>query len=128
MGAEEAGRPGAFEALRRFGATVLAVLRNRLELLVVELQEERLRLLKALVWVAVAAALACFTLTMAALGVVIVVWDHYGVEGVFALSGLGLAATALAFWRLRARWKNWPLLSATLAELKKDFECLAGGK
>jgi uncharacterized membrane protein YqjE len=50
--------------------------------------------------------------------------DEFGVKGLWALSGVGLICTLLAYWRLRVRLKNWPLLSGTLAELKKDRECL----
>jgi uncharacterized membrane protein YqjE len=72
--------------------------------------------------VAAVVALAFFTLTLAAIGVILLVWKEFGVWGLFIMSGLGLAGTLLAVWLLRARLKNWPLLAGTLAELKKDRE------
>jgi uncharacterized membrane protein YqjE len=120
----ETKRHGLFDTLRRLGATVLAILQNRLELLVVELQEERVRLFNALLLAAVVVGLGFLTLATVAVVVLIVVWKEYGVTGLLAVSGLGLITTLLAYWRLRVRLKNWPLLSSTLAELKKDRECL----
>jgi uncharacterized membrane protein YqjE len=114
--------------LRRLAATILAIFQNRLELLMVELQEERLRLFNALLLTTAIVALGGFTLAMAAFALGVVVWDEFGVQGLFALSGLGLVSTLLAYWRLRVRLKNWPLLSGTLAELKKDRECLESKK
>jgi uncharacterized membrane protein YqjE len=120
----EAQRHGVFETVRRLAATVLAILHNRLELVVVELEQERLRLFDALLLAAVVVALGFFTLAMAVVAALIVVWDKYGVNGLMAASGLGLVCTLFAYWRLRARLKNWTLLSSTMAELKKDRECL----
>jgi len=99
-------------------------LQNRLELLAVELQEERVRLFNALLLAAAIVALGVFTLATAACALVVLAWNIFGVTGLFVLSGLGLVCTLLAWWRLRARLKNWPFLSGTLAELKKDRECM----
>ena len=117
-------RPGLLASVRRLASTMLAVLQNRLELLVVELQEERIRLVNALLLAATVVALGFFTLATAGIALLIVVWGEFGVGGLLALSGLGLLSTVVAYWRLRVRLKRWPLFSATLAELKKDRECL----
>lgn len=124
MNQGESERHGFFDTLRRLGSRVLAILQNRLELLVVELEEERIRLFDALLLAAVVVVLGYFTLTTAAVAVLMVVWNKYGVNGLLAASGLGFIATIFAYWRLRVRLKNWQLLSSTLAELKKDRECL----
>jgi len=116
--------PGLLETLRRLAATVLAILQNRIELLLVELQEERARLLNALMLTAVIVSLGLFTVAMAGGALAIAVWHEYGLRGLFALSALGLVGTVLAYWGLRVRLKHWPFLSGTLAELKKDRECL----
>ncbi len=128
MGEEPANRPGLLVALPRLAATILAVFQNRLELLVVELQEERIRLFNALLLIAVIVVLGLFTLAMAAVAAGLIVWDKFGVVGLWAMSGLGFLCTLLAYWWLRARLKNWPLLAGTLAELRKDRECLESKK
>jgi len=122
MNEQGTARPGLVEILRRLAATILAIFQNRLELLAVEWQEERVRLLNALLLTAAIVALGFFTLALAASGLALVVWDAYGVRGLFALSGLGLAITLLAYWWMRVRLNNWPLMAGTLAELRKDRE------
>jgi uncharacterized membrane protein YqjE len=113
-----------WEIARRLGATVLAVLYNRLELLLVELQEERLRFFEALLLLAAIAAAGFFTLALAIAAIVVLTWNSFGVGGLLVLSAAGLAGTLLLYRRLSARLKDWALLSGTLGELKKDLECL----
>jgi len=124
MDENETVRPGVLEILHRLGATFLGILQNRLELLVLELQEERHRLFHALLLTAAIVALGLVTLALAAFALVVVVWKEFGVIGLITLSGLSLVSTLLAYWRLRVRLKKWPFLSGTLAELKKDRACL----
>ena len=116
--------PGLLDTLRRLAATIVGIFQNRLELVIVELQEHRLRVIEALWLMAAVVALAFFTLTIAAAGIILLVWREFGVAGLFILSGVGLIATLLVGWRLRARFKEWPLLADTLAELRKDREWL----
>ena len=124
MDEKETMPPGLLDTLRQLGVTILAIIQNRLELLIVELQEDRMRLFETLLIVAAIVALAFFTLTLAAAGVIILVWKMFGVAGLFVLAGIGLLATLLVCWRLRVRLRNWPLLAGTLAELRKDREWL----
>jgi uncharacterized membrane protein YqjE len=81
MDEQETVRPGLLETLRRLGTTVLAIFQNRLELLVVELQEERVHLLNALLLTAAIVALGMFTLAMAACALSIVVWTNLALKG-----------------------------------------------
>jgi uncharacterized membrane protein YqjE len=116
--------PGLFASLRRLLRTVLAIGHNRLELLLVEAQEERIRffellLLAGLVLGLALLSLALITFTIAALCLRMGRFDLLG--GVILLC---LIATGVLFLRLRARLKHWTPFSATLAELKKDKQCL----
>ena len=124
MDDQEPASPNLPETLRRLGAAALAIFQNRLELLVVELHEDRIRLLEALLMVVAIVALGLFTLTLAAAAVIVLIWNSFGVIGLFVLSGVGLVATLVVCWRLHLRLKNWPLLPGTLEQLKKDRECL----
>ena len=128
MDETETVHSGPLATLKRLAATLLAIIQNRLELLLVELQEERVHLIKAVLLTAAIVALGAFTLAMAACALSIVVWNAFGVQGLWALSGLGLVSTLLTYWEMRTRLKNWLLLPGTLAELKKDRECLGGRK
>ena len=120
----EPNKSGVMSALRRLASTVLKVVQNRLELLTVELQEERIRLVNMLLLTASVAVLGFLTLATAVVTVMIVTWDRFGVTGMLVLTAAGLVATLLTYWWLRTRLKNWSFLPSTLAELKKDRQCL----
>lgn len=124
MDDNEAAPPGLLETLRRIGAAILAILQNRLELLIVELHEDRIRVFEALILLAIIGALGFFTVALALAGAIFLVWSKFHVTGLFILSGVGLVGTLVAAWRLHLRLKNWPLLSGTLEQLKKDRQCL----
>ncbi|MGH7939744.1 MAG: phage holin family protein [Limisphaerales bacterium] len=124
MDSQENIPPGLLQTLRRLGAAILAIFQNRLELLVVELHEDRLRVFEALLMLMAIVALASFTLMLVAAGIIVLVWKTLGPVGLFILAGASLIATALICWRLHLRLKNWPLLSGTIEQLKKDRACL----
>lgn len=97
---------------------------NRLELLAVEVQEERDHLLRALLiafGILLCAVLALVMLT-AAIVIGLWAWSPVGVllivAGVYALAGVCLYG-----W-LHGMMQNWQSLSASLDQLRKDRECL----
>ncbi len=97
---------------------------NRLELLTVEVQEERERLLHALLLalgVAAFGLLAGITLTAA---LVVWLWAWSPVAVLLILTGLYGAAGIYLYQRLTARLRDWQVLSATLDQLRKDRVCL----
>ena len=123
---EETGEstPGVFASLRRLLKTVLAIAQSRLELLLVEAQEERWRFFDALLLAGVVLILTLMTLMAATVTIVVLCVRADRLDLVVALVLVYLAGTILSFWRLRTRLKNWAPFSATLAELKKDKACL----
>ncbi len=123
---EEAGEstPGFFTSLGRLLKTVLAVAHNRLELLLVELQEERWRFFDALLLAGVVLLLATMTLLVATVTIVTLCLRADRLDLLVLLMLVYLAGTIFSFWRLRVQLKKWAPLSATLAELRKDKACL----
>jgi uncharacterized membrane protein YqjE len=109
---------------KHFAQRLLTIGENRLELLAVEVQEERERHLHALLLafgVAAFGLLAGLTLTAA---IVILLWDWSHVAVLLALTGLyGVAAVGF-YWRLTGLLRDWQTLSATLEQLRKDRACL----
>ena len=97
---------------------------NRLELLTLEVQEERERLLHDFLLalgVAVLGLLAGITLTAA---IVACLWSYSPVGVLITLSGIyGLSAFAICR-RLTLRLRDWQTLSGTLDQLRKDRACL----
>jgi uncharacterized membrane protein YqjE len=123
---EEPGesKPGVFESLGRLLKTVIVIAHNRLELLLVEVQEERWRFFNALLLAGVVLILALMTLMAATITIVVVCVKADRLDLVVALVLVYLAATIFSLWRLHSRLKNWVPFSATLAEIKKDKACL----
>jgi uncharacterized membrane protein YqjE len=115
-----AGPGQLVETSKRLARRLCTIGENRLELLMVELQEERERLLCAVLLAlgaAVFGLLAAMTLTAA---VVVLFWPYSPLGVLLALTGLYGAAGVCLYWRLKSLLRNWQSLSATLDQLQKD--------
>lgn len=110
-------------ALGRLGTTLVAMVRTRLELAAVEMEEEGQRLVGYLVMALLALFLFGVAVVLVALFVIIVFWDSYRIQAVLGMAALFALAAAAIGLKVRAGFANKPpLLSATLAELDKDIE------
>ena len=97
---------------------------NRLELLAVEMQEARARLLHAL-WLALfVAAFGLLALLALNVAVVILFWSCSPVRVLLILAGLYSLIAICLYRRLARLLRDWQMLSATLDQLRKDRECL----
>lgn len=112
------------DASRRMGHRLFVVFENRLQLLLVEAQEERERILQS-IWLALGASvfglLAGISLTLT---IVLALWEH---SPILALLGLTVAytiAAVLLYVKLSRLQRDWQTLSGTIEQLKKDRECL----
>ena len=112
-------------ASRRVAQRTLDIGANRVELLMVEVQEERERLLRSLHLALAAAAfgvLAGFALTFA---LAVLLWDHGAVTALFAMAAICTGvALYLRFLGLGLQ-REHPMFGATLEQLRKDRECLS---
>jgi uncharacterized membrane protein YqjE len=115
---------GILSSLGRLLRAAVALAHNRLELMLVELQEERWRFFEVVALAAVVSILAAMTLLVATITIVAVCIRADRLDLIIWLLLFYLVATVVGFWRLRARLKQWAPFSATLAELKKDKACL----
>jgi len=109
---------------KRFARRLLTIGENRLELLTVEVQEERERLLHALLLalgVAAFGLMAGLTLTAA---IVVLFWDYSHLATLLILTGLYGAAGVYLCRRLTGLLRDWQTLSASLDQLRKDRACL----
>jgi uncharacterized membrane protein YqjE len=123
QGAGERG-DGIFASLMRLTKTVLAIAQNRLDLLLVELQEEGWRFFDALLLTGAVLIFGLMTLMVPTIAIIVLCVKADRLDLLAALVLLYLAATVICIWRLRTRLKNWAPFSATLDELKKDKACL----
>jgi uncharacterized membrane protein YqjE len=123
-GPGEAGA-GIVQSLRNLAATLVSVFHTRLELVVTEIEEERVRLLQLLVWGA--AALFCLGVGVLLLVTLLIAmfWETHRIAvigtlaAVFLAGGVGLAAGVRNLMQGRSR-----LFSATLDELARDRDQL----
>jgi uncharacterized membrane protein YqjE len=110
---------------RRLTASLLALGRIRLELLAIEVQEEKERIAQMLVWAVVTTFLGCFALVFVALFVTVALWDSYRLA---ALGGFSALFIALALWgalQLRRLSRTGStLFQSSIAELREDGRAL----
>jgi len=109
---------------KRFARRLLTIGENRLELLMVEVQEERVRLLRAILLalgVAVMGLLAAIALTAT---IVVLFWDVSRVSVLLTLTTLYGAAAVLLYSRLNGLQRDWKNLPETLDQFRKDRACL----
>lgn len=125
MDGTDSGASGVVASLRRVGSSLAAIVRVRTELLGVELQEEKLRVLNLLLWAGVALALLAAGILLAIGILAFFLWQQFGYPGVAVLAVVVLAGAGGLFWSLRSRIQREPLpFATTITEIGKDLECL----
>lgn len=119
-------RPPLRSSLARISDAALALLRARGELAAVEYAEERERLKRSAVTLAVALLMLAFALGGIGMWVVVYFWDSGRLTAI-AVVTLVYALLAFALWRVdSARSDANPApFSGTLAEFEKDRQWLA---
>ena len=116
---------GILQSLRNLAATLVALLQNRLELLVTDLEEERIRLLQLLFWAAGALFFFALGVLMVTMLIVLLLWDSHRIVGVAVLAGVFLAIGVGLAIGVRNRMHVRPrLFSSSLDELAKDKDRL----
>jgi len=112
------------DASKQIAQRLLIICENRFELLMVEVQEERDRILGA-VWLALGiVAFGLLTgITLTAL-IVVALWGHSPAIALLVLTAFYAAAAMLLCGRLLRLRHNWQTLEVTIEQLKKDRECL----
>lgn len=109
-------------AIGQLAATLAAIVRTRLALAALEMEEESRRLLGYLLLGLLALFLLGLAIVVLAFFVIVLFWDSHRIAALLGTAGvLALGALAIGL-RLRADFRNKPrLLSQTMAELAKDM-------
>lgn len=115
---------GVWASVRRILDTLLATVQNRIELLAVELQEEKCRMVEAILCAVAVAALGLMTLSLVTFTIVVVFWENGRLIALAVLTVLYLVGTLLAWRTLQLRLKSKSAFAGTIEELKKDRSCL----
>lgn len=126
----EAGSPnssGLLASLSRAARTLLGAVSTRLEIAGTELEEERIRLVQLLLFVA--SVVFCFAVALLLLValVVVLLWDTHRLATLAIFAGAFLAAGITLALMLRSWLRSRPrLFAVTLAELEKDRARMQG--
>jgi uncharacterized membrane protein YqjE len=116
--------PHLVDASKRLARQALVICENRLELLLVEAQEEREQIFRAF-WLSLGAAVFSMLAGMAlTILVAAAFWNSYPVAALAILLLLYLGAALCFYGQLARLRRDWQTFSATFGELKKDRECL----
>jgi uncharacterized membrane protein YqjE len=126
MGPEEpwsgGGRPlGLIALIRHFGATIVALIYTRIELLATEFEEELQRGVIILVWTMLALFFGALSVLMLAVTLLVIFWDDHRILVAALITAAFIAITAVMGFLAQARVKSKPrFLAASIEELKRD--------
>jgi uncharacterized membrane protein YqjE len=112
------------ETSKRFARRLLTIGENRFELLMVEVQEERERLLRAILLALGVAAFGLLAAIALTATIAVLLWQYLPFAVLLTLTCL-YGVTAVCLYR-RLTWllRDWQNLPATLDQFRKDRACL----
>jgi uncharacterized membrane protein YqjE len=118
---------GLLASLRRIGDSIMGLAHSRLQLIALELESEKLRLMDGLLWLSLAVALGAMGLMVSTAALAIYLWETAGYAGLLLAAGMLVGAASVIVWRLREGIRKSPTpLAETMSEFRKDRACLQG--
>jgi uncharacterized membrane protein YqjE len=111
-------------ASKRFARRLLAIGQNRVELALVELQEERERVLQALLLTLGVAVLGLLAGIGLMASIVVFFWEQSHLAALFVMTLLLAVAAWLVQRQLAGLKREWQTLPETCDQLRKDRQCL----
>ena len=109
---------------QRLVETVLSIIRNRVELFALDLQEERHWLASTLIWVVIAVFMGFASFILVTLAAIALAPEEARRLVILGFALLYILVTLVALLTVRKKLKEKPpAFSDTLSELKKDITC-----
>ena len=105
---------------KHFARRLLTIGENRLELLMVEVQEERERLLHAILLALGAAVFGFLAGAALTVALVVLLWHLSPVAVLLVLAGFYAGIAGYLYLRFSGLWRDWQTFPATLDQLRKD--------
>lgn len=122
----DAAASGLMASLRRLLSTAFELAQVRLELIGTELEEQKLRILDALIWAAVGTVLLGVGLALLTICVVLLFWEGYRLQALCVLTLGFLAGGLFVLRQARSRLQTPAGAFATsAAEIAQDRTALA---
>ena len=112
------------DAAKQVAQRMLVIAENRFQLLMVEAEEERERILLAICLALGAAAFCLLAGVAVTILIAVALWDHSPVIALLVMVALYALAAGIFYGRLVRLWRDWQSFPETLDQLKKDRECL----
>lgn len=121
------GTDGFLTHIRQLGVSVLGHVAMRVELLSIEVQEEKARLIRLAMSAAVVTALLIVSLVLAAILILAIYWDTpYRISAASALVAVfAVLTTGGAFYIAAQLRRSTTLFATSAAELRRDADALA---
>ena len=105
--------------------SVLASVHNRIQIFSIELQEEKIRAIQLLVWVAAIVFAGMMTLAFASLTVIYFFWENARLAALGGMTVVYAVGLIILWKRLQIYLARQPKpFEATLSELEKDRACI----
>lgn len=116
---------GLLGSLRELGGNLLGTVKDRLELLSTEVQEEKLRLVRTFIWISVVVFTGMMLLVFLSLTVVYLFWAEarLGVLIALTVAYAAIFAGVVAAFRRHLAREPRPL-DSTLREIAEDRACI----
>jgi uncharacterized membrane protein YqjE len=109
---------------KRIVQRLFMIMENRIQLAMVELEEERERVLLAVSLAIGAAVSALLAIVLLNVAIILVLWNYCPLLVIGLFTVFYATAATLLFMKLSRMRRNWQMFSGTLDQLKKDRECL----
>lgn len=103
--------------------TFLAIVQNRLELITLEIREEKSRAISLVIWAALLILLSFMAMVVITFLLVVAFWE----QAIWVLAGFSifyLASAVLVWAMIRSRLKA-PIFGETINQIRKDREWLS---
>jgi uncharacterized membrane protein YqjE len=121
----ETASSGLLGSVRTLVDNLLGSVHDRIELISVELQEEKQRLIQLFIWISVAIFTGMMALAFASITLVFLFWDSARIAALAGITVLYTAGAVTAVLTLRKQIaRQSKLFSASLQELKNDRACI----
>lgn len=116
--------PGFTDSLADLGDNLIGTLQERIELVSVELQEEKYRLIQLIIWMSAAVFAGVMTLSFATLTIVYLFWESARLGVLAGFTMFYGAALAWVIVLLRRSFAQPRPFETTIKTLKEDRECI----
>jgi len=118
------GFEGVTETSKRIAQRILDISQNRFELLVVEVQEERERIMLSFILAMSSVALGMLAGVALTIAIILLLWPYSPVIAAFVLAAIYLIGALAIYARLNRLRSSWKPFDCTLSQFQKDLQCL----